>query len=402
MSLRGGRVRGKKLLFVTGTRADFGKLLPLAKASQAAGHVIQFFVTGMHMLERYGATKHEVKMFPQAEVHEFINQRDGDPHDLILSKTVLGFSDWVYEHKPDLVVVHGDRVEALAGSLVCAMNGLLCAHVEGGEVSGTIDELYRHCNSKLSSYHFVCSEQAKHRVMSLGEDPDRIFVIGSPELDVHSDERGDVSLQDVKERYDIDFNDYGIAIFHPVTSELKTIGAQAANLFDTLAQSGRKFVIISPNNDPGSRDIFSVIENLPSDRFRHIPSMRFNYFSVLLKNAACLIGNSSAGVREAPFLGVPSLNVGTRQTNRGSAPSITNVHADERRNILLFLEKEWMKRYPRDYGFGRGDAASRFAEVVSRADFWTIEEQKFFYEGVNPIGARTGRGHTKLLNAACF
>ncbi|RYZ76960.1 MAG: UDP-N-acetylglucosamine 2-epimerase (hydrolyzing), partial [Proteobacteria bacterium] len=101
----------RKILFVTGTRADFGKLEPLAKATRDAGYKISFFVTGMHMLEKYGATKNEVKRLSGVDVHEFINQRIGDAQDMVLSKTVLGFSDWIYEHKPDLVVVHGDRIE---------------------------------------------------------------------------------------------------------------------------------------------------------------------------------------------------------------------------------------------------------------------------------------------------
>ena len=142
-------VSGKKLLFVTGTRADYGKLEPLAKAAQDAGFHISFFITGMHMMKRYGETRLEVKRFAGAEFFEFVNQREGDALDFILSKTILGFSDFVHEHRPDLVIIHGDRVEALAASLVCAMRYIRSAHIEGGEVSGTIDESIRHCNTKL-------------------------------------------------------------------------------------------------------------------------------------------------------------------------------------------------------------------------------------------------------------
>lgn len=216
----------RSLLFVTGTRADFGKIEPLAVAARDAGYRVGFFVTGMHMLDRYGATKNEVKRLQGVGVHEFINQRIGDPQDLILAKTILGFSDWVYEHKPDLVLVHGDRVEALAVSLVCATNYIRCAHIEGGEVSGTIDEIYRHCNTKLGTYHFVSSESAKARVVALGENPSVVFNIGSPELDFHQGDSG-VRLAEVLAHYEIPFSDYGIVTFHPVTSEVSTIGDQA-------------------------------------------------------------------------------------------------------------------------------------------------------------------------------
>jgi UDP-N-acetylglucosamine 2-epimerase (hydrolysing) len=370
---------GRHLIFVTGTRADFGKLEPLAIAARDAGFRISFFVTGMHMMERYGLTKIEVHRVQGVEVFDYINQRADDPQDLVLSKTILGFSDFVCEHKPDLVVIHGDRVEALACALVCATNYIRCAHVEGGEVSGTIDEIFRHCNTKLSSCHFVSSDRAKARVQALGEPDDTVFTIGSPELDTHRRPSG-VTLDQVRERYDIRFADYGIVVFHPVTSEADTIGAQARSLFDALQASGKNFVVIAPNNDPGSRDIFAVIETLPKARFRLIPSMRFAYFSELMKNAAAVIGNSSAGVREAPFVGVPSLNVGTRQNNRSDAASITSVDAADTRAIAEFLDTKWGARFEEDQGFGLGNSAQRVVEVLQDESFWSRTLQKEFQD----------------------
>ena len=369
----------RSIIFVTGTRADFGKLEPLAAATRDAGFAVSFFVTGMHMLERYGMTKVEVHRTPGVQVHEFLNQRAGDPQDMVLAKTVMGFSDFVREHNPDLVVIHGDRVEALACALVCATNYVRCAHVEGGEVSGTIDEIYRHCNSKLASHHFVSSQDAARRVMSLGEAASHIHAIGSPELDFHAGPSG-VTLADVQARYAIPFDDFGICVFHPVTSETATMGAQARGLFGALAESGRNFVVIAPNNDPGSVDIFAAIDALPQDRFRVLPSMRFAYFSELMKNAACMIGNSSAGVREAPFIGLPSLDIGTRQTNRAKAASVFFADATDGNAIATFLCNQWGQRHPRDDAFGGGSAAGRFAEILMRDDFWNASLQKTFHD----------------------
>lgn len=365
------------LLFLTGTRADFGKLVPLAAAARDAGHRVTFFVTGMHMLDRYGLTVNEVRRMAGVGVHEFLNQRPGDPQDVILAKTVMGFSDYVTENRPDLIVIHGDRIEALAASLVAATNYIRSAHVEGGEVSGTIDEAFRHCNTKLCAHHFVSSEAAAARVRSLGELPEAIHVIGSPELDFHARPSG-VTLDQVRARYDIPFADYGIAVFHPVTSEQDSIGAQAADLFGALAASQRPFVVIAPNNDPGSREIFAVLDQLPKTRFRVLPSMRFAHFSELMKNAACMVGNSSAGVREAPFLGLPSLDIGTRQTNRAEAPSVVAAKAGDREVILDFLRSHWGRRADQHEGFGTGSAAERFVEVLSRPDFWNLSLQKAF------------------------
>ncbi len=372
-------VSGKKLLFVTGTRADYGKLEPLAVAARESGFKVSFFITGMHLMSRYGETRHEVKRFQDAEFFEFVNQREGDALDFILTKTILGFSDFVHEHRPDLVVIHGDRVEALAASIVCALRYIPSAHIEGGEVSGTIDESIRHCNSKLCTTHFVSSENARRRVMALGEPSDRIHVIGSPELDVHARPSG-VDISEVKTRYEIEFEDYGIVVFHPVTSEVDKIGDQAADLFGTLSRSSKNFVIISPNNDPGTEQIFSVLNTLPRTRFQVIPSMRFNYFSELMKNARVIVGNSSAVVREAPFLGIPSLNVGTRQMNRAQANSVLHCAAGDDQDILTFLDTYWNLRVDTDGGFGSGSAAQAFSEVIRRPDFWDAltKMQKIF------------------------
>lgn len=370
----------KSILFVTGTRADFGKLEPLAIAARDAGLNVSFFVTGMHMLSRYGLTKIEVHRLPGVTVYEYLNQRIGDPQDVILAKTVTGFSDFVRETKPDLVVIHGDRVEALACALVCATNYIRSAHIEGGEVSGTIDEIYRHCNSKLASHHFVSSDDAARRVMALGEDKSAIHVIGSPELDFHAGPSG-VSIEDVKARYDIPFDDLGICVFHPVTSEADTMADQARDLFGALDASGRNFVVIAPNNDPGSAGIFDAINALPADRFRVLPSMRFAHFSELMKHAACMVGNSSAGVREAPFLGLPSLDIGSRQTDRAKAESVHFADANEADKIATFLRDAWGNRHPRDEGFGAGSAASRFTDILKSHDFWSSGLQKRFHDG---------------------
>lgn len=368
-------VSGKRLLFVTGTRADFGKLEPLAKAAQDAGFHISFFITGMHMMGRYGETRLEVKRFAGAEFFEFVNQREGDALEFILSKTILGFSDFVHEHRPDLVIIHGDRVEALAASIVCAMRYIRSAHVEGGEVSGTIDESIRHCNTKLCATHFVSSESAKARVLALGESPERVFNIGSPELDTHARPSG-VSIEQVKAYYNIPFDDYGIAVFHPVTSEQDTMGAQAQSLFGALEASGKCFVVIAPNNDPGTEDIFDVLEKLPAERFRLIPSMRFNYFSELMKNAAVMVGNSSAGVREAPFLGLSSLDVGTRQNNRAQAVSVISCSAFAAADIAQFLNAYWSQRANVDRTYGLGLASMQFVQIACQASFWQIDFQK--------------------------
>ena len=367
----------QSLLFVTGTRADFGKIEPLARAAVQHGFEVSFFVTGMHMMHSYGLTKLEVQRLPDVTVHEFLNQRPGDPQDVILAKTMLGFSDFVVENKPDLVLVHGDRVEAMACALVCATNYIKCAHLEGGEVSGTIDEVFRHCNSKLAYCHFVSSEAAGKRVRALGEAGEAVHVIGSPELDFHAKPSG-FTIKGVRTHYQIDQPDFGICILHPVTSEINIMGQQAFDLFEALKSSGKYFVVIRPNNDPGSAEIITVIDALPTTHFKVIPSMSFGRFSELLKNAACIVGNSSAGVREAPFLGVSSLDVGSRQADRAFGASITKVDAGDTDEIAQFLQQNWRSRHPRQTAFGTGNATQKFIDIIKSDAFWRRSMQKYF------------------------
>lgn len=376
-SARSANTHVRRILFLTGTRADFGKVEPLARVAVDAGFSVSFFITGMHMMSRYGETRLEVRRFQGAQFFEFVNQREGDGLDFILAKTVTGFSDFVHEHRPDLVVIHGDRVEALAASIVCAFRYIPSAHIEGGEVSGTIDESIRHCNSKLCASHFVSSETAQQRVIALGEDPNRIFVIGSPELDIHARPSG-VSIDEVVAYYDIPFRDFGIAVFHPVVSEQDSIADQATHLFRVLRDSGRSFVVILPNNDPGTEHILAEIARLPVDRFRVLRSMRFRYFSELLKNAAIFVGNSSVAVREAPFLGLPSLNIGTRQNNRAESDAVVHATAFETEKIMAFLDHYWGRRNSPSYDYGSGNAAQRFLDVLQKDSFWNLPRQKAF------------------------
>jgi UDP-N-acetylglucosamine 2-epimerase (hydrolysing) len=159
-----------KVTFVTATRADFGKLKPLMQKLQDDERFeVRLFVTGMHMLSRYGSTWNEVQETGFGNLYKFINQNSSDSMDHVLAKTVSGLADYVMEIAPDMLVIHGDRVEALAGAAVGAFNNILTSHIEGGEVSGTVDELIRHAVTKLSHVHFVANDIAKQRLLQLGE-----------------------------------------------------------------------------------------------------------------------------------------------------------------------------------------------------------------------------------------
>ena len=166
-----------KIIFLTGTRADFGKMksiILLLKKNKLFS--IEIFVTGMHLIKRYGYTINEIKKLGINNIYTFNNQKTNDQMDVCLSKTIKGFSSLVKKRKPNLIIVHGDRLEALAGAIVGLFNNILVAHIEGGEVSGTVDESIRHSVSKLSHLHFVSNLSSKKRLIQLGEKKSKIFV----------------------------------------------------------------------------------------------------------------------------------------------------------------------------------------------------------------------------------
>jgi UDP-N-acetylglucosamine 2-epimerase (hydrolysing) len=373
----------RRVWFLTGTRADFGKLKPLILAAAAADGVeVTVVVTGMHLLDRYGYTVIEVRRLP-SPIHliEFPNQSDGATMDEVLSSTVGALGREVRRDPPDLLVVHGDRVEALAGASVGALCGVPVAHVEGGERSGTVDGTLRHAISKLSHLHLVANDDAARRVVQLGEDPATVRVIGSPDIDVMlSDELP--TIDDVRAAYEIPFERYAVVLFHGVTTQPpERSGEQVAALLDALGDVGLDAVVIYPNNDPGSRAILDVYEQRGDDpRLRIFPSIRFEAFLTLMEHAAVMTGNSSAGIREAPVYGVPSINIGDRQRERFRHPSIVSC-AGERSAIVDALRAALDgERQPASDHFGRGDAGHRFAELLAEPETWAIDLEKRFVD----------------------
>lgn len=369
----------RKILFLTATRADFGKLKSLMRsASEAEEFEYAIFATGMHMLARYGSTIQEIYKSGFRHVHPYINQ-DGSVSsqpDLVLANTVAGLGLHIRESRPDLLVVHGDRIEALAGAIVGALNNVRVAHIEGGEVSGTVDELLRHAVTKLSHVHFVATEEARQRLQQMGEDANSIFVIGSPDTDIMFSSSLP-SLEEVKEHYAVPFERYGVVLYHPVTTETTTMRRRAHEVVSALVDSGLNFVVIHPNNDHGAEIILEEMEALKTlPRFRFIPSMRFEYFLILMKNASVIVGNSSAGIREAPSYAVPTINLGTRQHRRFSCASIVNV--EENRDAILRALANLPSRLKPVHHFGKGNCSTAFLNVLRDCSIWQIPTQKQF------------------------
>ena len=369
----------KKILFLTGTRADFGKIKSLIQVlEKEATFEVYVFVTGMHLQREYGYTLLEIERCGFKNIHTFQNQTHETTMDLTLAKTIEGLSAHVKAIVPDMIVVHGDRVETLAGAIVGSLNNILVAHIEGGERSGTVDELIRHSVSKLSHIHFVSNAEAKKRLLQMGEIKSSIYTIGSPDVDImFSDDLPSLSLS--KAYYEIDFLSYGIAMFHPVTTEASDMAQYAEEFVNALMADHHNYVIVFPNNDMGSQSIIDAYQQLKTNnRFRIFPSLRFEYFLTLLKNSQFIIGNSSAGIREAPYYGIPIINIGTRQQNRAIHANIINVDYQEK-SILKALKKiDSHQVEVNNLDFGKGNSAQLFLESLADSSIWALNHQKQF------------------------
>lgn len=369
----------KKIVFLTGTRADFGKIKSLVQILEKHQDFEPLiFVTGMHLQQEYGYTLLEVERCGFSHIHTFENHTHETTMDLTLAKTIEGLSSYVKESNPNMIVIHGDRVEALAGAIVGSLNNILVAHIEGGEVSGTIDELIRHSTSKMSHIHFVSNAQAKKRLIQMGELAASIFVIGSPDVDImFSDDLP--KLEEAKKYYEIDFDNYAVAMFHPVTTEVNDMRQYAEDFVNALLKDNHNYVVVFPNNDLGSKLILNEYERLKNNsRFRIFPSLRFEYFLTLLKKSQFIIGNSSAGIREAPYYGLPIINIGTRQQNRALHADIINTDYSEKEitEALKIIDTHNVKISDSD--FGKGNSAELFLKSLLNQDIWKLNHQKQF------------------------
>lgn len=372
----------KRIVFITGTRADYGKTKSLMKCVEASDSFeLYIYVSGMHLLEQFGSTYREIVKDDYKNVYIAFGIVNSKIMSYDLGDAVCNLTGYVRNIRPDLIVVHGDRIDALAGAMVGALNNIKVAHIEGGELSGTIDESIRHAISKFSHIHLVCNEEACKRLIQLGENRERIYIIGSPDIDIMLSEQLP-SLQECKERYTIGYDSYGILMYHPVTTEHHSIHRHIKEVVDAVIDSGMNYIVIYPNNDLGSDGIINEYYRIEGNpHFRVFPSIRFEYFLTLLKHADFMIGNSSAGIRETCAYGIPAIDIGTRQQGRYCVASAKNIqHTKENsKEIERAIKNREAYRIQSNH-FGDGNSTERFIDILNSDEMWEFEIQKQFVD----------------------
>ena len=372
----------KRIVFITGTRADYGKIKPLIKVlNNDSKFEVFIFVCGMHLLEKFGSTYEEILKDNYKNTYVAYGLLPTHNTSINIGNTIIHLTGYVENIKTDMINVNGDIIESHAGAVVGALHNILVAHIEGGEVSGTIDESIRHAVSKFSHLHFVCNEEAKNRLKQLGEDVNQIYIIGSPDIDVMlGSDLPSIAL--VKEHYNIPYDKYAILMYHPVTTEYDRLGRNIKTVVDAVITSKKNYVVVYPNNDLGFEIILNEYQRFSHiDRFKVFPSLRFEYFLTLLKNAEFIIGNSSAGIREAGIYGVPTIDVGTRQSGRYSLKTSKNIQwvSEDLKSILEAIGK--VNQYKTmEYLFGKGNSTELFFNIMENINFKNISIQKKFVD----------------------
>ncbi len=331
------------------------------------------------MVKEYGLTYQEIVKNEQFGIFARTTWAPGDSSIETATATMLTTVQLLQQSEYDLLIVHGDRLEAKAAADAAHLVGCRLAHVEGGDLTGGDDNKNRYAITAIADYHFPNSQVAAERLVSCGQKINTVFPIGSPDLDVFQ-RPSTVTLDQVLRKYNIPFRDFGIAPFHPNSAESQSAGKQAKDFYETLMASGRNFVIPRPNNDKGTESVQQVLDALPKTRACVVPNFVFPDYIVLLREAGCVAGNSSVVVTSAPAIGKLCLNIGSRQQGRTpGTDGLFNFSPHDRDGILACLEANWGKTYAGTSLYGDGRAAERFLDALSNKAFWKVSRQKLLF-----------------------
>lgn len=322
--------RKRHICYLTGTRADFG-LMQATLQKIYAGQDLQLsvVVTGTHLSEIYGHTVDEIRKCNFKVIAEIpVNLEDASGATMARNIAVMtqGLVDTFEKHQPDIVLLLGDRGEMLAGALAAIHLNIPIAHIHGGERSGTVDEPIRHAISKLAHIHFASTEDAKNRLIRMGEHEKNIYVSGAPGLD-DLKELAVLSRSELCEKNGFDPNrKLALLVFHPVLQEASSAGLHVKRVMERLLQNNMQVVALMPNSDAGSLGVRQVLSQFQDNRnvrlYVHLPRHEFVSW---MAQCDVMIGNSSSGIIEAATFGTPVINLGIRQNLRQRNANVVDV-----------------------------------------------------------------------------
>lgn len=389
----------QKIAVFTGTRAEYGLLYWLLKDIQDDPELqLQLLVTGMHLSPEFGCTYQQIEAdgFSIDEKIEILLSSDsavGTAKSIGLG--VLGFSDALNRLEPDLLVILGDRFEALAAAQTAMILRIPVLHLHGGEITeGAYDDAIRHAITKLSYLHGTSTETYRQRVIQLGEDPQRVHNVGAIGLD-HLKRGHFMSPEELSESLEFNLQQpYFLVTYHPVTLADEPAKESFEALLSALDAFPQYQVILTyPNADDGGRQIIPLLEEYSSrnpDRVLAIPSLGQVRYLSAVKHATAVIGNSSSGIIEVPAFDVPTVNIGDRQKGRLAAKSVLHSSADAA-SIVQCVQQAISREYTKpgeqiENPYGQGDTSARVLKMIKSCQF---VPGKIFYD--LPTAAVSGR-----------
>lgn len=357
INLKGMTMNKKKVLVVTGSRAEYGLLRPVLHELQKSKKLMpRLLVTGMHTLKKYGYTLNEVRR--EFTVDTVVRVKESDTMLSSLATEIRGIERAVQKERPDMMLILGDRDEPLAAALVASHLNIPLAHIHGGDITGPgVDESNRTLITKLSHLHFPATTKSAKRVKTLGEEAWRISVAGTPGLDLLQEQILSRSNLSKKLRLDAK-KKWLLFVLHPVSHEEVPLIAQISSIRALESFASFERILIYPNSDSGS-DVF--IEHIHKLRgaYRIFKSLPRDEYLSLLKESVAIIGNSSSGIIEANFLGTPAVDIGGRQKGREHGDGVLHSSYSPKAVIQkIHAASSVKKRYegkpiPSPYGSGR-------------------------------------------------
>lgn len=381
----------RKILYITGTRADYGLIRPVLSAIEKNPHLeLEIIATGMHLMEEFGSTIDDIRR-DKFKLHEIYSVYETDSKSsmaIFIGDLIKLITKKIENICPDIILILGDRGEMLAGAIVGAYLSIPIAHIHGGEVTSTVDDLARHAITKLSHIHFPATKKSAERIKKMGEDPSKIFVVGAPGLD--SILNGAlIKSEEITKIYDlIIYYPIILLVQHAVTSEIKDAPNQIRKTLEAILELGHQTVLIYPNADAGGRKIIEVIKEYEKYPFikiyKNIPHL--HYLS-LMKIASVMVGNSSSGIIEAPSFDLPVVNIGSRQRDRERADNVIDVGYDKEEIKAAIITaicdenfKIRVKKCKNPYGDGR--AGRKIAYILSNIKIdENLLQKRLAYDG---------------------
>jgi UDP-hydrolysing UDP-N-acetyl-D-glucosamine 2-epimerase len=375
----------RKVCVVVGSRANYSSIKSVMQAVKTHPDLqLQVIAGASALLDRFGSVVETVAADGfdiDARVHMII---EGETPTTMAKSTGLGLLELptiLDQFAPDVVVTVGDRFETMATAIASAYMNIPLAHTMGGEVSGTIDENIRHAITKLAHIHFPANQGAAERILKMGEHPSTVHVVGCPRIDLVAEiakedsalpERAWLELEGVGGQINLD-EPFLLVSQHPVTTEFGDGERQISETLMALHELKMPTIMLWPNVDAGSEDIARGMRKF-RERYEHDYIRFYKNFSVdtyvrLMNRCACKIGNSSAAIREGAYLGVPAINVGTRQIGRQRGANVIDVDYDRTQIVAAIHAHIQNGHFPSEPIYGDGQAGERIADILATADF---------------------------------